>query len=487
MQIQFIGRKYELQRLNDVFKMGQACVTTITGRRRIGKSRLIQEFSQGKRFLSFTGLAPIEGITAQSQRDAFAMQLADFMKTQPKTYTDWTAAFNDLASHLTKEPTVILLDEISWMASDDHTFVPKLKNLWDLKLQQKSNLMLVFCGSVSTWIEKNIIRSTAFFGRITLHLDLEPLSIAESALFLRTMGFKASLYDICTILAIMGGVPWYLEKISRQYTTSQNIKNLCFEPRGLLVKEFDSIFHDLFNGHGSTYKRIVYLLADGMKDSDEIKQALDLADVAMLETCMHDLVTAGFVSKHAPWSFTTGKAKEKESLYRLCDNYLRFYIKYIEPRMSTINQKKYRELSVQSLPGWDAMMGFQLETLLLNNRPTLLKALGLDATEIIADNPYIQRGAHGERGCQIDYLIQTRTKTLFVCEFKFVRRELGMGIIRSMREKIKSFSVPHGYGIVPVLFHFEGVTPELDLDPYFYRMIDITKFLKPETEHESWE
>jgi len=234
------------------------------------------------------------------------------------------------------------------------------------------------------------------------------------------------------------------------------------------------------SGYGSTYKRIVSLLADGMKDSDEIKKALDLSDTDLLETFIHDLITAGFVSQHASWSIATEKLAEKQSLYRLSDNYLRFYVKYIEPNMSKINANRYQELSLQSLPGWDAIMGIQLENLLLNNRPLLSKSLGLHATDIIADNPYIQRAATGQRGCQIDYLIQTRTKTLFVCEFKFLRRELGMEIIRSMQEKIKHFSVPHGYGIVPVLFHLTGVTDAVQLDPYFYRIIDITDFLKTE-------
>ncbi len=76
----------------------------------------------------------------------------------------------------------------------------------------------------------------------------------------------------------------------------------------------------------------------------------------------------------------------------------------------------------------------------------------------MADNPYIQRATSVKKGCQIDYLIQTQTCNLFVCEFKFKRRELGIELIEEMKDKINRLSIPHGFGIVPVLLHLGGVS-----------------------------
>src|SRR5262249_8744 len=162
----------------------------------------------------------------------------------------WSDAFNYLTQHLTDKPTVILFDEISWMSTKDPTFVPLLKVWWDTTLQQYNNVMLVLCGSISTWIEENIINSTAFFGRISLQLELTELSLPECHQFLSHNGFKGSDYDLLTLLSVVGGVPWYLEQIDSHYTAQDNIQRLCFNNNGILVKEFDRIFYDLFSSRG---------------------------------------------------------------------------------------------------------------------------------------------------------------------------------------------------------------------------------------------
>src|SRR3990172_9267405 len=105
----FVGRNNELQKLEDLSKSGRACLVVIKGRRRIGKSRLAEEFGKGKKFFPFSGLAPVKGVTAQDQRDAFAHQLATLFHMPPFTFTDWSDAFAHLSRYLTQKPTVILL------------------------------------------------------------------------------------------------------------------------------------------------------------------------------------------------------------------------------------------------------------------------------------------------------------------------------------------------------------------------------------------
>ncbi|MFM8453822.1 MAG: AAA family ATPase [Gammaproteobacteria bacterium] len=152
-----------------------------------------------------------------------------------------------------KPQDIVLFDEISWMGSKDPTFIPKLKAWWDQQIKT-GPLLLVFSGSVSTWIEENILNSTAFFGRINLTLNLDPLSIPQSAEFLKQLGMKLSDYDRYKLLSMVGGVPWYLEQFNPEITADENIKQLAFEKNGLL-----------FNGKGSTYKKILESLKDGSR------------------------------------------------------------------------------------------------------------------------------------------------------------------------------------------------------------------------------
>lgn len=102
-------------------------------------------------------------------------------------------------------------------------------------------------------------------------------------------------------------------------------------------------------------------------------------------------------------------------------------------------------------------MGFEIECLLLQNRAALLKSVGIDPSDCVFDNPYFQAASTRKKGCQIDYLIQTRTNNLFVCEIKFKRTELGAQIIEEVQEKMKRLAIPRGYAAVPILFHSGGV------------------------------
>ena len=367
----FIGRTAELQCLKALHSKAIPALVVVKGRRRVGKSRLVAEFASKNtqnRLWDFAGLAPGEGITAQSQRDHFARQLAFVLKIPPFTFQDWSDAFEHLSLHL-QAGDIILLDEISWMGAKNPSFMSKLKAWWD---KQKIPVVLVFCGSVSTWIEENILNSTAFFGRINLTITLDPLPIPESGRLLKETGFQGSPYDTYKLLGVLGGIPWYLEQVSPGMTADEIIKQLCFEKDGLLVLEFDRIFHDLFNGKGVTYKKILQVLKDGMKTLAEIRKAIDFAHSGTLSFMMDHLITAGFVKKQSLWSFKTAKPL-KQSLYGICDPYMRFYLKVIEPQRNKIDLGAFRHVSVSKLPGFDAHMGIQLEHLLLQNRPLLLK------------------------------------------------------------------------------------------------------------------
>ncbi|HEX2582726.1 MAG TPA: ATP-binding protein [Chlamydiales bacterium] len=468
----FVGREKELERLEDLAKSRRACLVVLKGRRRIGKSRLAEEFGKNKIFLPFSGLAPVKGVSAQDQRDAFARGLAALFRLPPFTFTDWSDGFAHLSHHLTEKPTVILFDEISWMSAKDPTFTSKLKVWWDLVLQNHPSLILILCGSISTWIDKNIINSTAFFGRVSLYLELTELSIPQCKEFLKLQGFKGSDLDFFKILSVTGGIPWYLEQIQMHESADENMKRLCFEKNGLLVHEFDRIFNDLFSTRGEIYKKIITLLSQGMKDRVTLQKSLGYSLSGTLSHHLKALEICGFVSKHPDWSLKTGKAG-KLTLYRLSDNYLRFYIHYIEPNLSKIEQGLFIEVPLSSLPGWEAMLGFQLENLLLKNRSLLYRSLGIHAQDVLIDNPYLQRASGRKKGCQIDYLVQMRSNTLFVCEVKMRRRELDLEVIDEMKAKIDALAIPKGFGVSSVLLHLGPVSDALLSSRYFYRIIDI--------------
>ena len=472
----FIGRHHELKKLRDL-PAHKANLVVLKGRRRIGKSRLAAEFARDKIFLSFSGISPHDKTTIQDQLDEFARQFYAHFKLPPLTFKDWSDAFINLTEQLTTQPTVILLDEISWMGDKDPAFIGKLKIWWDLYLQKYTNLTLILCGSVSTWIEENIINSTALFGRISLFLSLEELSISESYTFLQHLNFKGSNHDIFKVLAITGGIPWYLEQISPYVFADENIRNLCFSKEGILTHEFDRIFSDLFDVRGLIYKRIVQALANGSKTLAELRTLLDYKQGGVLGTYLKSLCVAGFISSDNMWSLKK-KKEGKQNLYRLSDNYLRFYLKYIEPNSMKIEKNTFRYQTLADLPGWNSIMGLQVENLILKNRATLIQKIGIPFQDIIADTPYIQKQTKQHRGCQIDYLIQTKANNLIVCEFKFQKNELNSSVVEEVKEKIQRLSIPKGFGVATVLVHIGEISESISDSQYFYRIINLNDWLE---------
>jgi hypothetical protein len=131
---------------------------------------------------------------------------------------------------------------------------------------------------------------------------------------------------------------------------------------------------------------------------------------------------------------------------------------------------------LEHLPGWKSVLGLQFENLVLNNRDLVIQSLGIHPEEIIADDPYFQRTTNQKKGCQIDYLIQTRSKTLFVCEIKFSQQLVSSNIISEMKEKMAALSLPRGFAALPVLIHFSDKEESLDMQDYFYKIIRFSDF-----------
>jgi len=475
----FVGRKNEIERISSLFQKKSASLVVVRGRRRIGKSRLVEEFAKGHKFFVFSGIPPTEGMTAQTQRDIFAKQLGTQIGLPSIQSQDWADLFTLLAQYTKQERVIILFDEISWMGSKDPTFLGKLKNAWDLEFQKNPNLILILCGSVSTWIEQNIISSTAFFGRISLYITLEELPLSDCNKLLDAQGFRGSIYEKFKVLSISGGVPWYLQQIQGNINADENIKKLCFHKDGILFKEFDLIFHDLFEKRSETYRQIVEILANGPKEYNQISQELKYPKSGVLSSYVEDLIESGFITRDYTWNLKEG-TPSRLSHFRLSDNYLRFYLKFIMPNKMKIEQNAFKDITMETLPGWRSILALQFENLVLKNRNKIWEQLKIKPEDIVLDNPFFQRKTVRTPGCQVDYLIQTRFNTLFACEVKFSQTEIKPDVIQQMKDKLSRMVLPRRFSCWPVLIHVNGVNEYVTDQAYFTEIIDFSQFLYEE-------
>lgn len=414
----FVGRKKELGQLHFLIKKKSASLVVVKGRRRIGKSRLIEEFGKALKAYTFSGIVPTEKTSHESQLYEFGWQLGKALNQPAFNDRDWNDLFLRLANHTRKGRVLILFDEISWMGSLDPDFLGKLKNAWDLEFKKNPQLILVLCGSVSAWIEKNILNSSGFLGRISLNLTLGELPLYDCNQFWVDMNDNGSAYEKFKVLSVTGGIPKYLEEIQSSLSAEENIKNLCFDRSGLLFNEFDQIFTDIFANRSKIYKRIVQCLADGKYEYKDIYKKLKLEKSGVISEHLDELVKSGFVQRDFTWHIQNGKTS-KLSRYRINDNYLRFYLKYIVPNKEKILRGSYINKSLTALPGWEGAMGLQFANLVLNNRQYILQLLAINSDDVIYDNPFFQNKTARQESCQIDYMIQTRFDTLYICEIKF--------------------------------------------------------------------
>jgi AAA+ ATPase superfamily predicted ATPase len=479
MKCGFVGREYELAALQRLTGKTTASMVVVTGRRRIGKSRLIDEFAQRNeryRHVFISGLAPQRGITPAVQRSAFANQMQRELELPPVQHDDWLDLFVHLAKAAQASRWIVLLDEISWMGKDDCEFLPKLQLAWDRYFKRNPNLILVLCGSVSSWLEKNILSNTGFVGRVSLHLRVKELSLPSCDHFWGKARKGISFFDKLKMLSVTGGVPKYLEEIIVKDSTEENIKHLCFSPEGLLFREFDQIFSDLFCKRGPIYEKIVTTLANGPCTMAQICEKLAVTKSGVLSEYLEELSLAGFIDRDHTWDLRTRK-ESKLSRFRLCDNYVRFYLKYIRPNRQKIQDQRLAERPLSALPGWDTIAGLQFENLVLGNRDFIWKQCGLSASEIEMDGPFFQHATKRRQGCQIDYLIQTKHGPLYLCEIKFRRNPITTDVEQDIREKVKRMDAPRHCSILPVLIHANQVSASVLYGDTFARIIDFAEIL----------
>ncbi len=469
----FIGREEEMRKLELLLKKKSSSLVVMHGRRRIGKSRLAEEFGSKHRFISLSGLPITRKTTAQDQRNEFTRQLSTKYGVPKIQSDDWGNLFWILSNMTQSGRVIILLDEISWMAHKDDTFLGKLKINWDQQFSKNPELILILCGSVSSWIEENILSSTSFLGRISLDIILRELSLSECRKFWPN---RIAPNEILKVLSITGGVPKYLEEIVPELSAENNIRNLCFTPDGLLFREFDQIFSDLFKKRAKHHREIIQTLANGAQDLDSICKKLSIEKSGSLSKDLHHLHQAGFIQIDSTWNLKE-KITSRLKLFRLSDNYIRFYLKYIFPKREQIEDKTMQLQTVESLPGWSGTLGLQFENLILTNKLTLFSKLGIPPDSIVHSGPFFQRKTKVLEGCQIDLLIQTKTKILYLCEIKFSENPIGASVIKEVEEKIQRITVPRLYSIRPVLIHVNGVTDAVKDSELFDQIIDFQTLL----------
>lgn len=472
----FVGRESDIARLEALWRKSSPSLVVVSGRRRIGKSTLVEVFAARSqcRFIEIAGLAPDDKMTNRRQLDNFCERLAA-ATGQPEAKADsWPKAFDALAAAVPgNAKTVVFLDEISWVGGHDPAFAACLKNAWDTRLSKKNRLIFVIAGSVSAWIQDNVLKSKAFVGRVSLAITLSELPLASCREFWGRSAPRVATREVMDVLSVTGGVPKYLEEIDGSLPAAENLRRLCFTPEGYLFRDFDSIFSDVF-GAAATKRALLVALASGPASVSELAAAFGKEPSGHLSDDLRDLQEAGFVASSAGLNPATGTPM-REVRYRLRDNYARFYLKFIAPRAEAIRGGLFKFASLDQLPGWETIMGLQFENLVVNDLAALCPLIGLEGRLVTSAAPYARRKTASAPGVQVDLLIQT-PKSMYVVEAKR-REKIPASIEAEVQEKVARLRVPRGVSVRTALVYDGALAPEVAENGYFDYLVPVEKLL----------
>ena len=474
----FYGRQQQFDQLDRLLHKQVGSFVTCRGRRRVGKSTLIERFAaeRGCRFLKLEGVKPKAKYDNDIELRAFAEQLAAQTGAERTVPSNWLNAFIRLDREIRDDGwTVVLLDEIAWFGYYDPMFSDTIRIAWENYWRKHERLIVVVCGSVSSWIRDNIIDNKAFRGRRSLDMVVPELPLSECVKFWGDRLDRVDSREIIDVLSITGGVPMYLQEIDPTISADDNIRQLAYAPNSVLRVDFDDMFSDVITEQPLFTGKVLRTLVDGPLTTTEVARALKIEKGGRISDAMERLAEAGLVAPDAGTNPETG-ASVRERRYRLRDNYTRYYLKYIEPVKGMIDSGAYRFSSLSKIEGWNTVMGLQFENLVVNNYPELLPYLHLGGALVKSAAPYRRNGTKsGARGFQIDLLIQTEG-SLCIVEVKR-KKTIGKEIIKEVDAKVSRIARPEGVSIRTALVYDGELSSFVETNGYFDALIPFDRIL----------
>lgn len=419
--MKLIGRKKECDQLEELLRVNRPQFIAVYGRRRVGKTYLIKRFFKESFSFYVTG---VKNMTARERLSAFGRALAEAGHVSKNvTPTNWPEAFASLKELLQsdsvyREPSsgkrIVFIDELPWIAGKRGAFLKALDEFWNKWGESQEDLILIVCGSATSWIIKNIIEdSGGFHDRVTKRMRILPFKIDECKELLVENGVRFSDRELIESYMVFGGIPYYLNLLSPSLSLSQNIQRLCFDESGELRHEHVELLSSLFANPGihSTILRTLFGHRDGMTRAD-LARTKGIVDGEPLTTALSELEQCGFIR-----AFPDFKKERTGMLFQLIDPFILFSYTYLDTR------KLSEWMTFVGTPSYYSWTGHAFEAVCLNHIKEIKKALGIEG---VSTNEFSFRNANGGKPFQIDLLIDRRDDVVNLCEMKYSSGEYEM-------------------------------------------------------------
>ena len=324
----FIGRERELAVLRELAESGRPELFVLYGRRRVGKTELLQQLCHGRRAAYFLAAQVRDKDNLRAFRNVLEEALGDPLIGSIE-FPDWSAALMYAAERAGSERLVVVLDEFPYLCESNPGLPSLIQRFWDLR-GKRSTLMLVLCGSQVSFMEREVLAERSpLFGRRTGQRRLEPLSVSES------LGFFPgwSREDALLAFGILGGMPAYLGRFDVAGSISDNLLREVLRPEGYLFDEVHYLLHtELTNP--STYNSILAAVARGAERVGDV--ALNVGvDSPTANKYLHVLRELRLVRRDVPLT-DPDPLRSRRGVYRIADRFVAFHFRHVQPHISLI-------------------------------------------------------------------------------------------------------------------------------------------------------
>lgn len=407
-----VGREEEIRELQRAYDSNESKFVAIFGRRRVGKTYLVREVFEDNFAFTYSGMA---NTSTHDQLLRFYLTLKDYGLEETACPTNWITAFHLLEQYLKRLPDgkkVVFLDELPWMDAPKSGFLPAFEYFWNAWASARKDILLIVCGSATSWMVKNILRNRGgLHNRLNEQIHLQPFNLHECELYCQSIGIPMTRAEIFEAYMIFGGVPFYWSLLDRSLSLSQNIDNMFFGRNPKLKNEFSELYASLFK-QPEIYINIITTLGKkkvGMT-REEIVENAKISSSGLLTRYLEDLENCGFIRRYQAIG-----SKRKGAIFQLIDNYTLFYFKFIEPRK--ITDANYWS-KIQSASIYHTWCGLAFERVCLLHSEQIKKALGISGV-ITNEYAWSTTATQMHPGAQIDLLIDRSDKVINVCEIKY--------------------------------------------------------------------
>jgi AAA+ ATPase superfamily predicted ATPase len=416
--VKFINREKELQTLEKEYKKKNSSFIVIYGRRRTGKTTLIEKFIEDKPSIYFLADLQNERLQIERFKNVVAESLNDEL-LKSLQINDWETIFKYIFQKEHKRKLIIVIDEFQYLVKVNKALPSIFQSVWD-NLLKNQNVMLVLCGSlISLMYDIALNYSSPLYGRRTAQIKLQPMNFFNFQKF-----FTSSNNDkLLQFYSVIGGIPKYIEFFNEKTEIFENIKENILDKNSFLYEEPKFLLKDEVR-EPVTYFSILQVISQGEHKIGKIASKLGI-ETKNLTSFIEKLIELEIIERQVPVT-EENPAKSKKGLYFIKDNFFNFWFRYVFPHQSYLETGKYDFVLNKIKSEFNLYVSFIFEKVAADY---LLEKVELPF-------PIQKIGKWWDKDKEIDIVVLGENEILFG-ECKYWDKPVGLNVLNGLKEKSK--------------------------------------------------